>query len=127
MCSPDVVDTLTTLGWHVGIVFQMINDLNNITGRDVQSKGSFGHDFAQHKKTMATLALQHVGITFEQLADLPEDLLKEALQPVTTAIDQRIRQASDCIADLPNGLMKRVFRRLLKEAQSDWFWIDVNR
>lgn len=125
--QPEIVANLSTLGEHIGIAFQMINDLNNITGRDYASKGSYGHDLTQRKKTVVTLVLQHAGITDKHISGINEQNLMNALKPVYNEIDHRLLQASACVSRLPNGFMKKIFLHLIKEAQSDWFWVDVNK
>jgi geranylgeranyl pyrophosphate synthase len=121
---PSLVETLNNLGWQIGVIFQMMNDINNITGRDIQSKGLVGHDLVRQKKNWATVALEQAGISFEELSNLPEPRLTEALKPVVTEIDQRISQASTYITQLPDSMMKKLFTQLLQESKEEWFWVD---
>ncbi|KHD05124.1 hypothetical protein PN36_30280 [Candidatus Thiomargarita nelsonii] len=121
-----LVETLTHLGWQTGVIFQMMNDMNDITGRDIHSKGGYGHDLVQKKKNIVTITLEEAGISFEELPNIPKTRLLEALKPVITEIDNRISQASEYVAKLPDNLMKKLFRKLLQEAKEEWFWIDLN-
>jgi len=121
---PHLVETLTDLGWQIGFIFQIINDLNNITGRDIHSKGSLACDLVQNKKNLVTVALEQAGISFEELPNLPENRLTEALKPVVAEIDNQISQAQANVAKLPNNAMKKLFSKLLQEAKEDWFWVE---
>lgn len=124
--SAETVETLTRLGNQIGIIFQIINDKNSITGQDAPSKGTYWNDVIQKKKTFATNILQQAGITKEDLKNLPESGLAEVLKLIRSEIDKRIATAAKYIENLPNGFMKKLFSNLLKEAQEDWFWINVN-
>ncbi|MEN8216349.1 MAG: polyprenyl synthetase family protein [Pseudomonadota bacterium] len=121
---PAMVETLTHLGWQMGFIFQMMNDLNNISGRDVYSKGSLGCDLVQNKKNIVTVALEQAGISFEDLPNLPENRLTDALKPVVAEIDNQIYQAEANVAKLPDNAMKKLFGKLLQEAKEEWFWVE---
>ncbi len=124
--SADIVETVTCFGRCIGIIFQMINDMNSITGRDRNSKGSYHNDAIQKKKTFSTFILQQAGISIEELSVIPKYHLMEVLKPVKSEIDRRIIQASHHVKNLPDGFMKKLFFKLLKEAHSDWFWINID-
>lgn len=121
-----LVETLTNLGWQIGVIFQMMNDMNNITGLDVYSKASVGCDLVQHKKNLVTVTLEQAGISSEDLPNLSKNQLNELLKPVVTEIDNRICQASEYITKLPDSMMKKLFNKLLLEAKEEWFWVNVN-
>ena len=123
---PSLVETLTNLGWQIGVIFQMMNDMNNITGRDVYSKGSVGRDLVQNKKNLVTVTLEQAGISNQELPNLSKNQLNEVLKPVVTEIDNRISQASEYIVKLPDNTMKKLFRKLLQEAKEEWFWVNIN-
>jgi geranylgeranyl pyrophosphate synthase len=121
-----LVETLTHLGWQIGVIFQMMNDMNNITGRDIYSKGSVGCDLAHKKKNLVKVTLEQSGISNQELPNLSKNQLNEVLKPVVTEIDNRISQASEYIAKLPDNTMKKLFSKLLQEAKEEWFWVDIN-
>jgi len=122
----DLTETLIKLGWQIGTIFQMINDMNNITGRDIQSKGTLGIDLIQKKENVVTATLHQAGIQFEELPTISEKQLTEILEPVSADIDYRIAESLKYVAELPDNFMKKLFGKLLKEAKEDWFWIDLN-
>jgi geranylgeranyl pyrophosphate synthase len=124
--SANTVETLTRLGNQIGIIFQIINDKNSITGRDVPSKGTYCNDVIQKKKTFATNILRQAGISEKELNKITEPRFTEVLQLIKSEIDKRIKTAAECIENLPGGFMKELYSNLLKEAQEDWFWINVN-
>jgi geranylgeranyl pyrophosphate synthase len=124
--SQELVETLTRLGRCVGIIFQTINDMNSVTGRDGPSKGMNNNDVLQKKKTPVTYILQQSGISSEQFSEMSKNDILEILDPVLAGIDKKIEEAESYINQLPGGFMKKLFTKLLKEAQSDWFWIDQN-
>ena len=114
------------LGCCIGVIFQTINDMNSITGRDGPSKGLRNNDVIQRKKTPVTYILQQSGISSEQLCGMSKNDLLEILEPVISHIQMKIDEAYGYVSQLPGGFMKKLFIKLLKESQSDWFWIDQN-
>ena len=124
--SAELIGTVTRLGRCIGIIFQMINDMNSVTGRDGPSKGTHNNDVLQKKKTPVTYILNQSGISGEQLFKMNRNELLEILEPVLSEIDKKVTEAREYIEALPKGFMKDLFSKLLQEAQSDWFWTDQN-
>lgn len=122
--SQGLVKILTKLGQCIGVIFQTINDMNSVTGRDGPSKGIQNNDVLQEKKTPVTYILQQSGITSEQFSKMCKNDILEILDPVLASIDKKIKEAENYISELPGGFMNKLFTKLLREAQSDWFWID---
>lgn len=120
----ETVTHLRRYGRAVGVAFQMINDLNNVTGLDVHSKKALGGDLRRGKKTLATSALADAGVSLETLQDLPREDLAEYLEPATAALEETLAEASQVLDELPPGQMKLLFSMLIEQAREDWFWID---
>ncbi len=126
--APDsICETVSELGWHIGLIFQLINDINNISGIDSRTKGDWGQDYDLKKKNIATYAFQNAGVCETDIRILSKKQKAKYLEPVHLKLDHYISTAFSYIEKLPNGMMKKTFFSLLKEAKSEWFWIDNNK
>jgi len=115
---------LTRLGGELGVVFQMINDINNLNEVDQQSKGDAGGDLQRGKKTLATLCLREAGLAAEDLAALEPGELEALLTPARDALSKANGRARETCAALPAGQMRMLFEQLLDHAEDRWFWVD---
>ena len=115
---------LNQFGGLLGTVFQMINDINNITGLDEASKGSRGQDLERGKKTLPTLALRAAGIDLNDIASIEQEELAALLEPAQIALDETRNLALSKCMELPNGQMRVLFSKLLEHAQDAWFWAE---
>jgi geranylgeranyl diphosphate synthase, type II len=98
------LERLKIIGKELGVIFQIINDINNITGLDAHSKGEFGQDEKRQKKNFA----QKYGTQIQSI-------LSTSIKNIERELDT-----------FPTSQAKNVVVQLLKEYDADWFWTDVN-
>lgn len=122
--SRDLSVLLNRIGGDLGVVFQMINDLNNITGIDETSKGHYGQDLERNKKTVPTLALIEAGVDATTLMELDGNELRIILEPAYSALSSAKSKAITSCSCLPDGQLKSLLTTLLERADNKWFWLD---
>lgn len=120
----DLQQLLRAFGGKLGVIFQMVNDINNITGVDAASKGFSGQDFARGKKTLPTLCLIEAGIRPNELASLEEDRILSILEPAYLSLHQAKREAVEFAGQLPKGQMRQLYLKLVEHAEDKWFWVE---
>lgn len=118
----DRVENLAAFGLHLGIAFQIINDMNNINGVDRHSKGAEAQDIVLGKKTRATLALEREGILATEVSRMPRDQLQKILLPVRKRVKEELSLASVHLEAMPSKLTKSVFAGILLAWRETWFW-----
>jgi geranylgeranyl pyrophosphate synthase len=77
--EPEVVDALAGFGTHLGLAFQIVDDLLDVTGDPSRTGKAAGADAARAKATYP--AVHGVERTREQ-AEIAADLAREALTPL---------------------------------------------
>lgn len=100
----DKLEGLKIIGKELGIIFQIINDMNNITGLDAHSKREFGQDEKRQKKNFA-----------QKYSNKIQSILSKSMKNIKSELD-----------NFPTSQAKNVVIQLLKEYDADWFWTDVN-
>ncbi len=116
------INNIAQLGEHLGVVFQIMNDVNSLTGIDKDSKGDYQNDFSNHKKNLVTVILKQQGVLPEQINQLSKNELEQLLKPVMQEIELRKQKSSKIIHDLPKGEITNLFMKLLNELTEKWYW-----
>lgn len=116
------INKIAQLGEHLGVVFQIMNDVNSLTGIDRDSKGEYQNDFSNHKKNLVTVILKQQNILPEQINQLSKNELEQLLKPVMQEIERRKQESSKIIYDLPKGDITNLFMKLLDEITEKWYW-----
>lgn len=130
--SPEVISQLNQYGEHVGVAFQIVDDLLDLTGDEQVVGKSLGRDLAKGKLTLPVIhSLSTLGSEDRQsmlsliekaaLDGSPErftaklvNLLKTAgsLEFARKMADQRINEARKCLAILPDSPAKTLLHEL---------------
>ena len=116
------INKIAQLGEHLGVIFQIMNDVNSLTGIDRDSKGEYQNDFSNHKKNLVTVILKQQNILPEQINQLSKNELEQLLKPVMQEIERRKQESSKIIYDLPKGDITNLFMKLLDEITEKWYW-----
>jgi len=122
----EICTALTEYGKALGTAFQMVNDVNNLSGLDEATKGLFGQDLEKGKQTLATRLALSSNITAKDLRSMTIQERQELLLPAQIQIRDKLQQASKHLISIPDGKMKIILKLLIEQIQDDWFWVDNN-
>lgn len=135
------ISALDEFGLHLGLVFQVINDLNNLSGLDKHTKGAALTDL---QKRRASVPLAMINDYFkendgqslwERLDSLEEkellmflDSLKasayngELKEKVVSFCQLEMSKARKALSNLPQSEMKKILESIEEEMFASWFW-----
>ena len=134
------IECISRYGHKVGLAFQLINDLNNFTGLELQT-GRLQHTDIQWGKKNPILAYALHSLPSDYRMKLIEVLQKnpkeeadfqcimsllsksDTIQFVEEQIDSLLYEAQNILVDLPGSPTKQLLIKLTQEAKEQWFWI----
>jgi heptaprenyl diphosphate synthase len=121
-----VIDALTRFGESYGMVFQVVDDLLDISATDEQLGKPAGHDMVEGVYTLPVLhTLASGGVPARELAELlgkPLDLAEKdkalsivrtngGVDAAITVAEGYVREAEEACDELPNSAATQVLRR----------------
>jgi geranylgeranyl diphosphate synthase, type I len=133
----DEVARLSAFGRNVGLIFQTVNDINNIDGLESKVKHKLYTDVAAKRKNHM---IAHALNTAKEKGELSRILSKKTLSGgdverilkivrsngsidyAYRQIDHYLDDAKKALSGLPISSTKVVLTKLLDEAKSKWFW-----
>lgn len=138
--EPPIIGRMALYGRKIGTAFQLLNDVNNLSGFEESAGRVTNSDLVCQKRTLiltyalATLPAaeaRHLqGLLVEQL--VTPDAIRQAVEilercgAVDYALRQarmRLREAQDCLSSLPDSLARRALFALAREViatATDW-------
>ncbi len=111
-------------GEHLGVAFQIRNDINNVNGVDITSKCRLGTDLEQKRQNYVTSAFTEANVGPERLAVLTEHERTELLHSASAQMNRHLQEASAWISRLPESEMQQTLLAVVDSASADWFWIN---
>ncbi len=130
---------LADFGRYTGLIFQIINDINNITGLETEVKKELYADLRQTKKNyMVVHAMRESSsesrvqlaaiLQGDELDEGDVDILRDAIaqshsiEYAHSLIDDYMLKAKDALATIRDGGPKSMLLKLVDEAREKWFW-----
>ena len=119
---PKIQTALDEYGLKLGMVFQTINDLNNLTGLDKLVKGAALTDLKKRRSSVPLAMLdQKIKATEEQSLWAKLDTLED--QELVFFISHKEMQAArNSLLELPPSKIRNILAAVSEEIFSSWFW-----
>lgn len=91
--SKNKVKLVSNIGYELGYLFQMLNDLEDCGVDAIKSKGRAGLDMERKQINFVTLCVNNAGFTFEEYLKLGSNQKSKILKPIIHLIDTSKRKA----------------------------------
>ncbi len=123
-----LIEAMTTFGTHLGIAFQVADDVLDLTGTEAQAGKSLGTDVAQKKLTLPLIhLLQQGGAGSEEARDILESPTEQGMQRLRMLLsdagsitysqriaERHVRQARDILKLLPDTTARQTLDAMLQ-------------
>lgn len=144
--SEEIVTALDLYGQKLGLVFQTVNDLNNLSGVDKNIKGADLTDLYRRRCSLPLASLDRLcqekegrGL-WDKISSLKESELSEYLTTlqlsakkgelktqVATFCKQELERAKQFLAFLPSSKFKEMLMIISDDFLATWFWISERK
>lgn len=89
------ISRVKNIGYELGYLFQMLNDLEDSEADAIYSKGKAGLDIERNQINLVTLCIKNSGVTFDEYLELDSRQKASILKPVINLIDTAKHRAEE--------------------------------